>query len=223
MMETQKILKLARKIVILADYREREVINHLKKLDAVVNEINLEVGDFILSDNVAVEKKTHSDFISSIIDGRVFEQAKLMKENFGKPIIIIEGSSDRQINENALKAAIASLVVDYNASLLNTKNPMDTAKTIYWIAKKEQEENKYPISFKVGKKPKEIEELREKIVCSLPGISTVMSKRLLENFGTVEKIFTASEKELRKVKGIGKKLANKIRKVLTTKQLMVLR
>jgi len=217
MMETQKILKPS-KIVILADRREKEVINYLKKLEATVNEMELEVGDFILSDSrVAVERKTHSDFISSIIDGRIFEQTKLMKENFSKPIVIIEGSSDRQINENALKGAVASLIVDFNVSLLNTKNPMDTAKTIYWIAKKEQIESKYSVSFKVGKKPKNVEELKERIVCSLPGISTIISKRLLENFGTIEKIFTASEEELKKVKGIGEKLANKIRKVLTTK------
>lgn len=216
-METQKILK-PNKIVIFADYREREVANQLKKLDVIVKETNLGVGDFILSDNrVVIERKTHSDFISSIIDGRAFEQTKLMKENFNNPIIIIEGSSNRQINENALRAAIASLIVNFNVSLLNTKNPSDTAKTIYWIAKKEQEEDKRSVSFKVGKKPKGMNELQERIVCSLPGINSVMSKRLLKYFGTIEEIFTADEKELRKVKGVGKKLANKIKKILIEK------
>jgi len=216
-METQKILKPAGKIVVISDYREKEVIDYLKKLDVTINERNLEVGDFVLSDDVAIERKTHSDFISSIIDGRVFEQVKLLKENFNKPIIIVEGYSDRQINENALKAAIASLLIDFNVSLLNTKNPPDTAKTIYWIAKKEQEENRHMISFKVGKKPKGMKELQEEIISSLPNISTIMSKRLLEHFGTIEKIFTASEADLEKVKGIGKKLSNKIRKILIEK------
>jgi Fanconi anemia group M protein len=216
-METQKILK-PNKVCIFADYREREIVGQLKKLDLIVNEIDLEVGDFVLSDNrVVIERKSHSDFISSIIDGRLFEQAKTMKENFKNPIIIIEGSSNRQINENALKAAIASLLIDFNVSLLNTKNPSDTAKTIYWIAKKEQEENKHSVSFKVGKKPKEMGELQKRIVSSLPGINSVMSKRLLEHFETIEKVFTADEKELRKVKGVGKKLANKIKKILIEK------
>ncbi len=217
-METQKILKPAGKIVIISDYREKDVIEILKKTDAIVNEMNLEAGDFICSDGrIAIERKTHSDFISSIIDGRVFEQARLLKNNFEKPIIIIEGYSDSQISENALKAAIASLLIDFNISLLNTRNTLDTAKTIYWIAKKEQEENKHAVSFKVGKKPKEMKELQEKIVSSLPGISTVISRRLLEHFGKVEKIFTASEAELKKVKGMGKKLSYKIRKILIEK------
>ena len=90
-METQKILK-PNKVCVFADYREKEVIEHLKKLDLIVNDMDLEVGDFVLSDNrVVIERKTHSDFISSIIDGRLFEQAKTMKENFTNPIIIIEG------------------------------------------------------------------------------------------------------------------------------------
>jgi len=213
-METQKILK-PNKIVIFADYREKETIDHLKKMDIILSETNLEVGDFVLSDSrVVIERKTHSDFISSIIDGRVFDQARLMKDNFSNPLIIIEGSSNRYINENALRAAIATLIANFNISLLNTKNPLDTAKTIYWIAKKEQEENKRLVSFKVGKKPKEMYKIQERLVCSLPGINSVMSKRLLEHFGTVEKIFNADEKELKKIKGIGKKLANKIRKIL---------
>jgi len=216
-METQKILK-PNKIVIFADYREKETIEHLKKMDIILTETNLEVGDFVLSDSrVVIERKTHSDFVSSIIDGRLFEQAKIIKDNFSNPVIIIEGSSNRYINENALRAAIATLIANFNISLLNTKNPLDTAKIIYWIAKKEQEENKHSVSIKVGKKPKETNKIQEKVVSSLPNINSVISKRLLEHFGTVEKIFSADEKELRKVKGVGKKLTSKIRKILSEK------
>lgn len=216
-MEAQKVLRPDGKIVVISDYREREVNEHLKKLGAIVNERPLEVADFITSDRVGIERKTHSDFISSIIDGRIFEQSKNLKDNFEKSIIVVEGNSDRFINENALKGAIASLLVDFGMSIVHTKNPFDTAKIIFWIAKKEQEENKKTISFKVGKKPKEMKRLQEEIVSGLPGVSSVISKRLLEHFGAVEKIFRADEKELRKVKGIGKKLSARIKKILTAK------
>lgn len=213
-METQKILK-PNNLVVIADYREKDVIKYLRNMGVTVNEMKLDVGDFICSDNnVAIERKTHSDFVSSIIDGRIFEQAKMLKENFEKPIIVIEGYSNRNITENALSAALATLIADFNAIVVSTKNQMDTARTIYWIAKKEQEEKKLPISFKVGKKPKDIRQLQESIVSSLPGVSYVMSKRLLSHFGSVENVFKASENELREVKGVGAKLAKKIRKVL---------
>ena len=169
MMEIQKILKPKGKIVIVSDFREKEVSEHLKKLGAVVNEQALEVGDFVCSERVCIEKKTGNDFVSSIIDGRIFEQASALKKNFEKPIIIIEGYSYREINENALKAALASLLIDFGISILTTR---------------------------------------------IPGVSTITAKKLLQHFGNVEKIFTANEKELQKAR-IGKKIAEKIRKLLT--------
>lgn len=217
MMELQKILKPEKKVVIISDYREKEISNFLEKFGSTVNRMNLEIGDYLCSERVCIERKEANDFVSSIIDGRVFEQVKSLRENFEKPIIIVEGSSNRQINENALKGAIASLIIDFDVSIINTKNPYDTAKTIYWIAKKEQEENKHLISFRVGKKPKEIKRLQEEIVSSLPNVSNVLSKRLLQHFGSIEKVFTASENDLQKVKGIGKKLSKKIKKILTEK------
>ncbi|MEM5834740.1 MAG: ERCC4 domain-containing protein [Candidatus Aenigmatarchaeota archaeon] len=213
-MDTQKILKPKEKILIVCDYREKEVIEELKKLGALVNVQSLEIGDFILSEKVCVEKKTHSDFISSIIDGRIFEQASLLRKNFEKPIIVIEGYSNREINDNALKAALACLLIDFGISLISTKNSCDTAKLIYWIAKKEQSETKSEVAIKVGKKPKDIRKIQEFIVCSLPGVSTKTAIKLLKNFGSVEKVFSASEDELKKV--LGKK-AEKIKKILSEK------
>ncbi len=216
-METQKILKPSGKTVIVSDYREREVNENLKQMGAVVNSMNLTVGDFIASDRIAIERKDHQDFISSIIDGRIFQQSKDLKKNFEKAIIIVEGSSDLTIDENAYKAAIASLLTDFDISIVHTKNPMDTAKLIYWIAKKEQQENKYSVSFKVGKKSPDIKKLKEQIVASLPGVSNVISRRLLEYFGSIEKIFVADENDLRKIKGVGKVLARRIRNTLHEK------
>jgi len=214
-METQKILKPDGSIVIVSDYREREVISQLKNLGATVNEMNLEVADYICSDKICVERKTHDDFINSIIDGRLFSQAKDLSENFEKPVLIVEGYSNRNINENALKGAIASLISDFNITLLNTRNHYDTAKTIFWIAKKEQQESKNDVSFKVGKKPKDLKRLQEEIVSGIPGVSNIISKRLLEHFGSIEKLFTAEEQELKKVKGVGSKLAKRIKDILT--------
>ncbi len=217
-MQTQKILKPKNKIVVVADYRERGVIENLKELGAKVNRMNLAIGDFIASKDVAIERKEHNDFISSIINGRVFKQAGELKKNFKKPIIIIEGySNNTNINPNALKGALASLLLDYNISIINTRNPMDTARMIYWIAKREQVDKNKDVVFKTGKKPKDKKRFQEMIVSSLPGVSTVISKRLLKHFKNVEKVFSSSEEELQEVEGIGKVLANKIRKILTLK------
>ncbi len=217
-MDTQRILKISNKVVVIADYREREVIEMLKGLGAAVNETNLKVGDFVCSgDGVVIERKTHSDFISSIIDGRIFEQARYLKENYDKPVIIIEGRSNREMNDNVIKATIASLISKFNISIIPSENIMDTTRTIYWLAKKEQDDGTITLGFKHGKKPKDAKKLQEFVLSSVPGISHVLAKRLLEHFGTVEKVVNADEMELAKVKGVGKKLANKIKKLVTSK------
>lgn len=217
-METQRILRLHDKVVIIADYREKEIIENLKSLGANVNEMNLKVGDFVCSgDGVVIERKTHSDFVSSITDGRMFEQLQHLKENYEKPIIIVEGFSDREINENALKATIASLITKFNVSFINTKNSLDTAKMVYWLAKKEQEDVHKVLGFKQGKKPKETKLLQEYVLSSIPGISKVLATRLLEKFGSIEQVVNAQEMELSKVKGVGKNLAGKVKKLLTNK------
>jgi Fanconi anemia group M protein len=57
------------------------------------------------------------------------------------------------------------------------------------------------------------------IVESLPNIGPVNAKNLLKHFGTVSKVFNASENELQEVEGIGKKTAKEIRKVMDSKYL----
>jgi len=213
MMQAQRILRPEGKVVVAVDYREKETAEFLEMFGAIVNMDALVVGDFVCSDRVVVERKAHSDFVGSIIDGRLFEQAHHMRDHFEKPVFIIEGHSDRDISVNALKAAIATLATQYNASVLNTKNPKDTALTVFWLAKKEQQGAGRELAIMVGKKPKDEKRLQEEIVCGLPGVGPEISKRLLKHFGSVAAVFGASEDELKKVKGIGKKLAGRIRKI----------
>ncbi len=207
-MDTQKTLHI-RKPAVMADFREKEVIDQLKSLGVVVNELSLEVGDFVCSENkIVIERKSHSDFVSSIIDGRLFEQSRIMKENFEIPIVIVEGFSNREMNDNAFKAALASLIVDYGVTILNTSSPADTAKIIYWIVEKEQTENKMQLSFKVGKKPKDEKIRQEFVLSSFPGVSVKTARKLLENFGTIKNVLSANKIELEKV--VGKSTTDKI-------------
>ena len=53
-------------------------------------------------------------------------------------------------------------------------------------------------------------------MAGLPNINTTLAKRLLKEFGSVEKIFTASKEELERVHGIGEKIAEEIRRVITS-------
>jgi len=214
MIETQKLLKFSKDVVILCDHREKMIANLLSSFNAKVKLMNLSVADFVCSERVGVERKSASDFLKSLCDGRIFEQAEKMRDSFEKPVIVIEGEVD--LNQSNISALIANLLANYDVSIIFVRKPVETAKIVYWLAKKEQEKN-VPIGFKIFKKPKDIKKIQEFIVASIPGISRKLSKRLLKKFGSVEKVFTASESELKKVEGIGEKTAKKIRKILTSR------
>jgi len=62
-----------------------------------------------------------------------------------------------------------------------------------------------------------IEEQQEFIVCSLPNIDRVRARNLLEALNTVERVFSATKEELKSVNGIGEKISEDIRRVLTNK------
>ena len=82
---------------VIVDERERgsRVPEELKKFDVFVKFDTLIVGDYLISSDVVVERKTASDFINSIIDGRLFDQAGRLKDSYERPIIIVEGEFSR--------------------------------------------------------------------------------------------------------------------------------
>ncbi len=215
----QKILKSEKSIVIVDD-REKNtnITNYLEEKGLVINFIRLDVGDYVISERVCIERKTADDFVNSIIDGRVFRQIETIKINYPKAVLLIEGNNFRRsMNENAIKAAISTLVVKYDASVIMTKDEDDTAKIIYWLARKEQEDNKNDISIVKKKKPKDVRKLQEHVLLSFPGISTVLSKRLLEHFRSIKSVMNATEEELIKVKRISEKQVKKIHALLNEK------
>ena len=204
------------RVLIFIDSRENSIIEYFKQYDCEIQKKMLLYGDFLVSDRVCIEKKTVNDFIQSITDKRLFQQLKLLKENFEKPILIIEGESSLYgtLQPNIIRGALSSITVDLGIPILWTRDIADTAGIIYWIARREQLLEKREVVLRNKKVPETTEEKQEYLISSLPDVSNVRAKALLEYFKTPQAIFNASEEELQKVKGIGKKIAKNIRKVL---------
>ena len=175
----------------------------------------------MVSDDVAIERKTAKDFVDSIMDKRLFKQATELREEFKKPLIILEGDDfyNGFINPNAVRGSIASIALDFGISIIPTRNAQDTAAMIKRIAIREQTGEKPHIQTRTDKKPVNMWEQQLFIIESLPNIGPVNAKKLLEHFGTVSKVINASENELMEVEGIGKKTAKNIRKVVDSKYL----
>ncbi len=210
----------ADKITIFVDHREgKELIDELKGYVCVVRERQLPVADFLVSDRVAVERKTYDDFVQSMIDGRLFSQLLTLKEHFDKPVLLIEGQMKRKRNvyPQAIRGCLSAVAIDYSIPILWTKDRKDTAGLIYCMAKREQKKKNRGVAIRNKKKARSLKERQEYLVAGLPNVNTALAKRLLKHFKKVEEIFTETKEGLKEVEGIGEEKARLIRKVLTKK------
>lgn len=205
---------------VFVDSRESPsgIVRELVNEGIRVKQHSLKVGDYIISDRIVIERKTAADFIQSMIDGRLFEQAEAMKQNFGVSILLVEGDlfeHDRNIHDNALRGALLSLSLKHNVFVFQTRSIADTAKFIAALAKKEQSGDNVPKLR--GEKPKMGDrQWMEYIVSSLPNVGPKAAKGLLRHFGSVGNVFKASEMELRGAEGMGPLKAKKIRQLLSS-------
>jgi len=218
--EQQSLQSFNQKLKIYADSREKGsgVIKYLVDQNIDVRMQNLDVGDFLVSEKVGVERKEIRDFVDSIIDKRLLSQVKALKETFEKPLLVIEGTDDlysvRKVHPNAIRGMLAWIAIDMKIPILYTKDFRDTAELLIILARREQEDKDGEFSIRGERKPLSVKELQEFIVAGLPGVGTQLAQSLLKEFKTVSNVMNASEETLQNVEKIGKKKAVDIRKIL---------
>ena len=210
------------KIIIYADKREAnsrilDILRHRCDL----REKQLPVGDYLLSKKVCAERKTTNDFLSSIVDGRLFRQLEELRQNFRSPLMILEGNGlfngDRKIHPNAIRGALASVSLDYGIPIIKTESNLETAEMLLAIAKREQITRKKSVAIRGRKKTKSMNDRQEFLISGLPQINTQTARKLLKHFGSPERIFIASSQELQNIDGVGPKTAKRIRMLLSKK------
>ncbi|KAF5414526.1 MAG: 3'-flap repair endonuclease Xpf [Candidatus Methanogaster sp.] len=208
-------------LVAYIDHREiRSGVSHI--LEAAGVEVamrTLEIGDYLLSDRVCVERKTTNDFISSLISGRreLFGQISDLARTFDKPVLIIEGDDlygQRQIHPNAVRGALTAIAIDFGVPILMSKDAEDTALMIAAIAKREQQEHGREVAMHGTRSAMMLPQQQEYVVSAIPEIGPVVAKNLLKHFGTVAALMSASREELMVVELVGPKTADRIREVV---------
>ncbi|MBT3298086.1 DEAD/DEAH box helicase [archaeon] len=202
-------------ILILADHREKDnkIVKGFISEGVNVKLEQLQIADYLISGKVAVELKKVPDFVNSLIDGRLLEQVKKLKENFEKSIVIVEGEEDiyavRNIHANAIRGAIASIVLGYNIPIIYTRDPEDTIAMLIIMAKREQQPDSKEFSMHTSK-PLSMKEQQEYLISALPGVGLGMARLLLKELGSVKKLVNCNEENLVKIKGVGKKTSERI-------------
>lgn len=218
-------------VQLIIDHREAksglidELMNYSYETETQVISTHVEigalpVGDIICSDRVAIERKEVHDYVSTFIDsGRdLFTQSIDMLRAYPKSVMILEGDSIfglRNVHPEALRASVCGLTVGMRVPIINTANVEETAAYAVTIGRKEQFSQKRSTTIHGKRSSMSMAQRRIYIVSSIgDGVGPVVAGALLERFGSVEAVMTAPVELLTSVKGVGKKIAEKIRGIL---------
>jgi len=122
---------------IVVDKREKNsgIPELLKQSGVFVDFATLKVGDYIVFNNVAIERKTISDLLTSFYDGRLFIQCSELVKHFSSPLLIVEGNiiedlkfesseSLRSYNQKfqLVYDSLITIVLDFKIPLVHTPN-----------------------------------------------------------------------------------------------------
>jgi DNA excision repair protein ERCC-4 len=221
---------------IVVDEREKNsgIPDLLRKAGAVIDFAQLKVGDYVVSPETVVERKTVHDLISSIYDGRLFLQCSDLVKHYQKPMIIVQGNivelaeiPDRAEDKNIKKLAermplaydaLATVVTDFRIPIIHTPSADQTVQLLVTLANKSLREGKAtgPLLRKIKKEnPVYIQQLS--VLSSVPGVGEKLAARMLEKFHTPNRALNASAAELATIPGFGHARAERVRKILDSR------
>lgn len=203
--------------MIFVDPRERGMARLLESRGLEVTLRNLEVGDYVVSDRVGIERKTAQDFVASIIDPErnLFRQLADLARSYERPILILEGRDlySRQVSPSSIQGALASVAVDYGVPIIPTEDQEDTASIISLLASREGRAGHEP-KLHGHKTARTLKEQQEYLISAIPSVGPSVARNLLRHFGSIERLIAASKEELQEVDMVGPKIADRIRELV---------
>ncbi len=193
------------RIPLVVDANEPEDIpEKLRQLGVDFEVKKIAPGDYVLGP-VGIERKTLADFFGSLVRKRLFEQVQRLRDAYPQPLVILEGDlseiSTFQHPQSILGALLA-LETTERVPVLATADKDQTALLLSLLWKKQDKE---AAEYGLRHKPKglTLEQRQRFLVEGLPSVGETLARNLLEHFGSVQGVFTASEEDLKKVAKVG--------------------
>ena len=208
---------------VVADEREKAggVPEELSKLNVRVYFSRLLVADYILNSEIAIERKSVRDLVTSVYDSRLFYQAARISASYAKPYLLIEGDSTEverlAKNLKSFYGAIVKVTLAYGLRVLYTANVKETAMAIAELLSLARAKPLSTVPFAVPLKAKSLLQQQLYLVSSMPGVGRKLAERLLMKYETPRRVMSLTVGELALTQGIGWKRADKIKELLDTK------
>jgi ERCC4-type nuclease len=226
-------------ITVFVDNRElrSSVSDYLRELKVNVVEKQLTVADYVVSDRVAIERKSVKELANSIYSHRIFDECYRLKEAYEIPILVLEGYLPAvfkltRVNESSIWGAITSIAVELRVPIVPTPDTKHTAKFIERLAYSEQIKIRRPIAVRPKEKMLTLTQQQRYLICGLPNVGSTLAESILEHAKTPfnafkqivesEVIQSKSGKTKRllgpmaEVKGMGPTIIDKAKKILTS-------
>ena len=217
---------------IIADDRELNsaVVARLRALGTEVVIERLKTGDFCIGNRILVERKTVRDFVDSLVDGRLLEQASRLVGAAPRTMVLIEGEGlfqNPRVHPHALMGALTTLTLDFGIPVVTTKDGAETARFLTVAARREESmldglsesardrlEAVKPEAWNdpLAQAAAGARQLRRRgddaraaaraLLEAIPEVDDGLAARLLDKFGTIAALAWAEVGELSEIEGI---------------------
>jgi ERCC4-type nuclease len=207
---------------IIVDSREAKtapkIVKGLMELGADISIRYLEKGDYVISNLVAFERKTVSDFVYTLTRRYLFDQLFTLKECYEKSFILIEGYLPivykySKIQPASVWGAMFALAKQ-GINLMHTNSYKETVDFLYTAAKQEQiVEKRSPVVHPV-KKCESLADSQIFFMASLPNIGREKAVSLLNSYQCPLNALNNVDRWSRDVNGLGTKITKKVKDVI---------
>ncbi|UCH37848.1 MAG: ERCC4-type nuclease [Candidatus Bathyarchaeota archaeon] len=223
---------------LLIDHRERQIAPLVEDVCSTISWTQLPIGDYVLiadSEAIVIERKTVTDFVSSVRSNRLWDQLLRMMKTvkiFNCPIkrrlLLIHGNIDTYLEQmesrlkndgsvywSQLMGACLEIICVYNTPIIHAESDPAFTAFLRTLVKRESTgmNDKLPRAkwyMKPVKANLPIKDRKKYILSALPHIGDRLSENLLTHFHTISNVACASIEELQNVPKIGKKKATLI-------------
>jgi ERCC4-type nuclease len=169
--------------------------------------IPLHMGDYDVGGDPRrlFERKTASDFLSSLAQGRLFAQLTALRKSRFVPILLLEGDPLRaghsQMRPESIRGALVYIAAILRLPILPSSGPADSAHLVYTAAKQCQIGHAAhgPAA---GRRRASLPEQQMQIVLSLPGVGRDTARAVCARFRSLHELLSADAATLATVPGV---------------------
>lgn len=204
-----------RKVIVdLREFRsELPSLIHRRGINVVP--VTIEVGDYILTPDTCVERKSVNDLIGSLNSGRLYNQARAMCRYYRRPVLLVEFSQNQSFSlqgrygttsDASAQSFVSKLILLTmhfpSLRLLWCPSPYATAE-LFDVLKTGKEEPSVSEAQAVAEKEQDLGRAADKynpapqdFLIHLPGVNSKNQAQLMRKFASLAELLSASEQQL---------------------------